>query len=114
MFGCGGDRDRSKRPLMGAVAVRRADLVFVTSDNPRSEEPSDIAADILGGMSAGESTRGAVRVELDRRLAIRSALTAASRDDVVLIAGKGHETCQSFKGKSVPCDDREVAREELT
>lgn len=114
VFGCGGDRDRSKRPLMGAVAVRRADLVFVTSDNPRSEEPSDIAADILGGMSAGESTRGAVRVELDRRLAIRSALTAASRDDVVLIAGKGHETCQSFKGKSVPFDDREVAREELT
>ncbi|MEX1023454.1 MAG: UDP-N-acetylmuramoyl-L-alanyl-D-glutamate--2,6-diaminopimelate ligase [Planctomycetota bacterium] len=113
VFGCGGDRDRTKRPLMGAVAVQGADLVFVTSDNPRSEEPEAIVADVLGGMPADDFARGAVRVELDRRQAIRSALAAATPHDVILIAGKGHETWQSFKQGRVPFDDRQVVREEL-
>jgi UDP-N-acetylmuramoyl-L-alanyl-D-glutamate--2,6-diaminopimelate ligase len=109
VFGCGGDRDRAKRPAMGAVASRGADLAIVTSDNPRSEPASEIAAAVLAGASGGAT----VRVELDRRAAIRDAIVEAAPGDVVLVAGKGHETGQTTGSVTTPFDDREVAREEL-
>jgi len=107
VFGCGGDRDRSKRPLMGAVAARLCDHVIVTSDNPRSEPPEAIVAEILRGMNGG---RGASReVIMDRRDAIQRAVELAEPGDVVVIAGKGHETTQVLRDRSVPFDDRQVA-----
>ncbi|HKE00152.1 MAG TPA: UDP-N-acetylmuramoyl-L-alanyl-D-glutamate--2,6-diaminopimelate ligase [Planctomycetota bacterium] len=110
VFGCGGDRDRTKRPRMGAVARELADRVIVTSDNPRSESPMAIASSILEG-AGGTGPR--VRVELDRRRAIRFAVTDAKAGDVILIAGKGHETYQIVGDATLPFDDREVAREAL-
>jgi UDP-N-acetylmuramoyl-L-alanyl-D-glutamate--2,6-diaminopimelate ligase len=110
VFGCGGDRDPTKRPLMGEAAGRGADLVVVTSDNPRSEDPQRIADAILEGM---RGTPAAVEVELDRRAAIRSAVHAAAAGDVVVIAGKGPETGQTIAGRTLPFDDAVVAREEL-
>ena len=107
VFGCGGDRDRAKRPLMGAIAERLADAVVVTSDNPRSEEPQAIIDEILAGVS------GPVEVEPDRAAAIGGAIEAAGEGDVVLIAGKGHEQGQEFADRTIPFDDREVAREAL-
>lgn len=109
VFGAGGDRDRGKRPAMGAVASRLADLVVLTNDNPRSEDQSQIVADIRAGMSAS----AAVIVELDRRAAIVGALRDARPGDVVVIAGKGHETTQEFSEKTIPFDDREIVRKEL-
>jgi UDP-N-acetylmuramoyl-L-alanyl-D-glutamate--2,6-diaminopimelate ligase len=109
VYGCGGDRDRAKRPRMGAAAARLADQAYLTSDNPRSEDPAAIAADVLAGVPA---ERPAV-VELDRRRAIRAALATARPGDVVVIAGKGHETGQTAGGVTIPFDDREVARAEL-
>ncbi len=112
VFGAGGDRDRGKRPLMGEVAARLADAVFVTSDNPRSEEPEAIVEEILQGLGEGASA-GVVR-EVDRRRAISVALGSAEPGDVVVIAGKGHEQGQEFvDGRKEPFDDREVAREAL-
>jgi len=110
VFGCGGDRDRSKRPLMGEVATRLADVAILTSDNARSEDPGAIALDVLEGVPP---ERVAPAVELDRRAAIRAALRAAGAGDVVVIAGKGHETGQTFDGVTTPFDDRIVAAEEL-
>jgi UDP-N-acetylmuramoyl-L-alanyl-D-glutamate--2,6-diaminopimelate ligase len=110
VFGCGGDRDRTKRPLMGAVATRLADVAVLTSDNARSEDPSAIAGDVLEGVP---SDRDAPIVELDRRAAIRAALRGAGAGDVVVIAGKGHETGQTSDGVTTPFDDRVVAAEEL-
>ncbi len=110
VFGCGGDRDRGKRPLMGEVATRLADLTIVTSDNPRSEDPEAIIAEIEVGAGRGG---GAYLVEPDRRAAIRAALSEAVSNDVVVIAGKGHETGQEFKDRTIPFDDRVVASEEL-
>ena len=110
VFGCGGDRDRTKRPLMGAVAARLADVAILTSDNARSEDPSAIAGDVLEGVP---SDRDAPIVELDRRAAIRAALRGAGAGDVVVIAGKGHETGQTSDGVTTPFDDRVVAAEEL-
>jgi UDP-N-acetylmuramoyl-L-alanyl-D-glutamate--2,6-diaminopimelate ligase len=107
VFGCGGDRDRDKRPKMGAV-TRAADLAVLTSDNPRSEDAAAIAADVIAGVSDPRLV-----VELDRRAAIRDALAVAQPGDVVLIAGKGHEQGQTSAGVTVPFDDRTVAREEL-
>jgi UDP-N-acetylmuramoyl-L-alanyl-D-glutamate--2,6-diaminopimelate ligase len=107
VFGCGGDRDREKRPLMGRVATELADLVVVTSDNPRSEDSRAIVDEILPG------TIGEVVVELDRRAAIAWAIEAAREGDVVVIAGKGHELGQEIAGEIHPFDDREVAREAL-
>ena len=107
VFGCGGDRDRGKRPLMGRVASELADVVVVTSDNPRSEDPAAIIEEILGGIS------GEVEVEPDRRRAIALAIEAAGEGDVVVIAGKGHEQGQELADRTVPFDDREVAREAL-
>jgi UDP-N-acetylmuramoyl-L-alanyl-D-glutamate--2,6-diaminopimelate ligase len=111
VFGAGGDRDRDKRPLMGEIAARLADVPVVTSDNPRSEEPGAILEQILAGI--GERPPDLV-VEVDRRLAIRAALALARSGDVVVIAGKGHEQGQEFEGgRKLPFDDRDVAREEL-
>ena len=108
VFGCGGDRDRSKRPLMGRVCAELADLAVVTSDNPRSEEPMAIINEILAGVPTGAT----VAVEPDRRMAIRLALTEAGPDDVVLVAGKGHEPFQELADRTVPFDDRRVVAEE--
>jgi UDP-N-acetylmuramoyl-L-alanyl-D-glutamate--2,6-diaminopimelate ligase len=116
VFGAGGDRDRDKRPLMGAAARRLADHVFVTSDNPRSEEPDAIIAAIVAGAREAEreGASSTLEVEPERRAAIERALTVARDGDVVLIAGKGHEQGQEFEGgRKVPFDDREVAREAL-
>jgi UDP-N-acetylmuramoyl-L-alanyl-D-glutamate--2,6-diaminopimelate ligase len=111
VFGCGGDRDRSKRPLMGAVASRLSDVVIVTSDNPRSEPPQSIIDEVLRGMNGG---RGAARHAIvDRREAIAKALELAGDGDAVVIAGKGHETYQQVRDKQLPFDDRVVVRELL-
>jgi UDP-N-acetylmuramoyl-L-alanyl-D-glutamate--2,6-diaminopimelate ligase len=110
VFGCGGDRDRGKRPLMGETVTRLADLTVITTDNPRSEDPMAIIADIEPGAIRGA---GSYVIESDRRLAIRMALSDARTGDVVLIAGKGHETGQKFRDHTVPFDDRVVAAEEL-
>jgi UDP-N-acetylmuramoyl-L-alanyl-D-glutamate--2,6-diaminopimelate ligase len=107
VFGCGGDRDRGKRPLMGRIASELADVAIVTSDNPRTEDPDAIIAEILEGVS------GPVEVEPDRRAAIVRAIELAGDGDVLVIAGKGHETYQEINGEKRPFDDREVAREAL-
>jgi UDP-N-acetylmuramoyl-L-alanyl-D-glutamate--2,6-diaminopimelate ligase len=109
VFGCGGDRDPSKRPLMGAAAARGADVVVLTSDNPRHEDPRAIADAVLPALGSD----GDVTVELDRRAAIRLALAGATDGDVVVIAGKGPETGQTVAGRTLPFDDAVVAREEL-
>ena len=111
VFGCGGDRDRAKRPAMGKVAAGLADVVLVTSDNPRSEDPMAIIAEVVAGVPSGVDPI----VEPDRRKAIALALARAGRDagDVVVVAGKGHESGQTAGGVTVPFDDRDVAREEL-
>jgi UDP-N-acetylmuramoyl-L-alanyl-D-glutamate--2,6-diaminopimelate ligase len=113
VFGCGGDRDRTKRPIMGHLAVRYADRVFITSDNPRSEDPLAIMQDIEAGARAEEGSSGKYILIPDRREAIREALAEARADDVVLIAGKGHETYQIIGDRTLPFDDRQVAREFL-
>ena len=111
-FGCGGDRDPLKRPLMGRVGSELANLAVITSDNPRSEDPDAIIAAILGGVA--DDRRICVEVEPDRRAAIALALSRAQPDDLVVIAGKGHEQGQEFGGgQKIPFDDRTVAREEL-
>jgi UDP-N-acetylmuramoyl-L-alanyl-D-glutamate--2,6-diaminopimelate ligase len=110
VFGAGGDRDRGKRPLMGGIAAREADIAIVTSDNPRSEDPDAIIAEILTGID----DRTGVEVDADRRAAIRRAVELAEPGDVLVIAGKGHEQGQEFAGgRKEPFDDREVAREAL-
>jgi UDP-N-acetylmuramoyl-L-alanyl-D-glutamate--2,6-diaminopimelate ligase len=111
VFGAGGDRDSAKRPMMGEVAARLADLVVLTSDNPRSEDPAAILADIAAGMPAGAAP--GVRTEPDRRRAIALAVGAVRPGGVVVIAGKGHETTQTVGDTILPFDDRVVAREAL-
>jgi UDP-N-acetylmuramoyl-L-alanyl-D-glutamate--2,6-diaminopimelate ligase len=111
VFGCGGDRDRDKRPEMGATAAELADRVVVTSDNPRSEDPMAIINATVGGVPADYRTN--VVIEPDRRNAIAVALQMARRGDVVLVAGKGHEATQTIGDTVVPFDDRVVTRELL-
>jgi UDP-N-acetylmuramoyl-L-alanyl-D-glutamate--2,6-diaminopimelate ligase len=121
VFGAGGDRDRGKRPLMGEIAARLADVVTVTSDNPRSEDPERIIEEIMDGVGAatGEvgsyaSATGNVRAITDRRGAIEQTISAARAGDVVILAGKGHEQGQEFAdGRKVPFDDASVARQAL-
>ncbi len=111
VFGCGGERDRGKRPLMGAVAARHADLVVLTSDNPRGENPDAIIAQIREGMPALEHSR--LLVEVDRSAAIRAAVMAANAADVVLLAGKGHESYQEIDGSKLPFSDSREAKAAL-
>ena len=108
LFGCGGDRDRTKRPLMGAAVEELADLAVVTSDNPRTEAPMAIIRDILAGMTGGGAE---VRVEPDRRAAIAWALDQGRPGDVIVLAGKGHETYQEVNGVQYPMDEREIVAE---
>ena len=105
LFGCGGDRDRAKRPLMGAAAGRASDLCVLTSDNPRSEDPQRILDDVLPGLR-----ESGVRylMEVDRARAIRALLAEAREHDVAVIAGKGHEKTQTIGGEQLPFDDAEV------
>ncbi len=105
IFGCGGDRDQSKRPKMAQVSEELSDLTIVTSDNPRSEDPEAICRQILQGFKK----KGSYHVELDRRKAIEKAVELATPDDIILIAGKGHETYQIFAHKTIEFDDRKVA-----
>lgn len=111
VFGCGGDRDRKKRPLMGGIAARFSDFTIVTSDNPRSEEPQDIINEIVPGVEEVKDSRYAVIP--DRREAIRHAIYLARPGDLVVIAGKGHETYQLVKGQVLDFDDRKVAAQFL-
>jgi UDP-N-acetylmuramyl-tripeptide synthetase len=113
VFGCGGNRDRTKRPIMGRLAAMLADVAIVTSDNPRHEEPQAIIDEILTGTAAGPETRAEVLVEPDRRAAIHAALSQARQNDIVLIAGKGHEDYQIVGDEVLPFDDGQVAREWL-
>jgi UDP-N-acetylmuramoyl-L-alanyl-D-glutamate--2,6-diaminopimelate ligase len=121
VFGCGGDRDRGKRPLMGAIAGRLADTAILTSDNPRTEEPLRIIAEVEAGLLQGGLARidegrvaagaGGYLVEPDRRAAIAMALRIAAAGDLVVIAGKGHEDYQLVAGRRLDFDDRAVVRE---
>ena len=110
LFGCGGDRDRTKRPLMGMAAGELSDFVVLTSDNPRSEDPLDIMNDAMVGLRRFDTPHVA---EPDRAKAIRAAIGEAKAGDVVLIAGKGHENYQVLREKTIHFDDRETAREVL-
>ena len=112
VFGCGGDRDRTKRPRMAAVAGELADQIIVTSDNPRTEDPQQIIDDVLSGFSVDQRTK--VVIQLDRFDAIRTAIERADDGDIILIAGKGHEDYQIVGDTKLSFDDREVAREILT
>jgi UDP-N-acetylmuramoyl-L-alanyl-D-glutamate--2,6-diaminopimelate ligase len=105
LFGCGGDRDRGKRPMMGRIAARYSDLAIITTDNPRSEDPSDICADITRGMPPGS-----YKVVLDREEAIDFVLHEAEPGDVVVLAGKGHETYQDIAGERIPFDEAAIVR----
>jgi UDP-N-acetylmuramoyl-L-alanyl-D-glutamate--2,6-diaminopimelate ligase len=107
VFGCPGDRDKAKRPIMGGIAARLADLTIVTTDDPHSEKPEVIIKEIMTGVTGNESR---VTSQLDRKLAIEEALQQAKKGDIVLIAGRGHEKFQDFGDKQVPFDDREVVR----
>ncbi|HET6960085.1 MAG TPA: UDP-N-acetylmuramoyl-L-alanyl-D-glutamate--2,6-diaminopimelate ligase [Vicinamibacterales bacterium] len=115
VFGCGGDRDRTKRPLMGAVAGRLSDLIVITSDNPRSEDPNRIIEEIRRGITPDtrrDSSQGVLTI-VDRRAAIAKAIEVAGSGDVVLVAGKGHEKYQVIGDRTLPFDDVAVAREAL-
>ena len=105
VFGCGGDRDRSKRPLMGSIAEELSDQLFITSDNPRSEEPQKIVNDILMGIKKREK----ITIEIDRFKAINESIKFANKEDIVLIAGKGHEDYQILNDKVINFDDRKIA-----
>jgi UDP-N-acetylmuramoyl-L-alanyl-D-glutamate--2,6-diaminopimelate ligase len=115
VFGCGGDRDRTKRPLMGAVAGRLSDLIVITSDNPRSEDPLRIIEEVQRGITADTRRDTAQRIltVVDRREAIGKAIDTARAGDLVLLAGKGHEKYQVIGGQVLPFDDVAVAREAL-
>jgi len=108
VFGCGGDRDRTKRPIMGEIAVEKSDFVIATSDNPRSEDPLAILAEIEPGLRKGPAR---FKIIPDRREAIESAVAMANPGDAVVIAGKGHEDYQIIGKQVIPFDDRKLAAE---
>jgi UDP-N-acetylmuramoyl-L-alanyl-D-glutamate--2,6-diaminopimelate ligase len=110
VFGCGGDRDKGKRPHMGTAVAAVADIAIVTSDNPRGEDPVAIIADITRAMTG---TRTEVRVDADRASAIASAISLAGSGDIVVIAGKGHEPYQEVAGVFVPFSDVDIARDAI-
>jgi UDP-N-acetylmuramoyl-L-alanyl-D-glutamate--2,6-diaminopimelate ligase len=110
VFGCGGNRDRTKRPIMGRTAATKTEVAIVTSDNPRHEDPNFIIKEIVGGMTDASAK---VEVEPDRRAAIAKAIGQARDGDIVLIAGKGHEDYQLVGDQVLSFDDRQVAREIL-
>ena len=105
VFGCGGDRDSGKRPLMGSIAEEFSDNVFITSDNPRSEDPEKIVSEILKGIEK----RDQIKIEIDRFKAIKESIEFAKKEDIVLIAGKGHEDYQILNDKIIDFDDRKIA-----
>ena len=109
VFGCGGDRDPTKRPKMGKIAEDLSDIVLVTSDNPRSENPNQIISDILSGIKNTSD----IIVDADRKNAIQIAIKKANKNDVIVIAGKGHEDYQILKDKTIHFDDREEVRKAL-
>ena len=109
VFGCGGDRDRGKRPLMGRIAALGADMVIVTNDNPRTENPDRIIDEIVAGMPEEAS----YAIEPDRRAAISLALSEAASGDLILVAGKGHEQYQIFGSDRIPFDEREAIAEAI-
>lgn len=113
VFGCGGDRDATKRPIMGGIAATYGDIIFVTSDNPRTEDPNTIVDQVAAGVIAKLGAQGNYKVIVDRKEAIRSAISIAEEGDIILIAGKGHENYQILKDKTIHFDDREIAREAL-
>lgn len=108
VFGCGGDRDATKRPIMGEIAQRLSDIAILTSDNPRTENPHLIIEDVKKGMNGDHYL-----VEEDREQAIVKAIEIAQKNDIILIAGKGHETYQILGRKKIHFDDREIARREI-
>ena len=108
VFGCGGDRDKTKRPVMGEIAGRIADYTIITSDNPRTEEPEKIIEDIQKGI---EKTKGKYEVIVNRKEAIKKAIIMANKRDIVILAGKGHEVYQEIKGKKYPFDERKIVKE---
>ena len=108
VFGCGGDRDKEKRPLMGEVAGRVADFSIITSDNPRTENPSEIIAEIEEGI---KKTKGKYKVIEDRKEAIKEAIKMINKRDIVVLAGKGHETTQEINGEKIPFDERVIVKE---
>jgi len=110
VFGCGGDRDKEKRPEMGAIAGRLADFSIVTSDNPRTEKPEDITADIEKGI---EKTKGNYKVIVNRKEAIKEAIKMANKKDIIILAGKGHETYQEINGETKEFDERKIVKEIL-
>jgi UDP-N-acetylmuramoyl-L-alanyl-D-glutamate--2,6-diaminopimelate ligase len=110
VFGCGGERDRNKRPLMGEAAGKGSDFVVLTSDNPRSEDPLAIINNAVVGLQRSGTKH---KIEPDRGAAIHLALSEARRGDIVLIAGKGHERMQTLRMETIPFDDRHVAAEAL-
>jgi UDP-N-acetylmuramoyl-L-alanyl-D-glutamate--2,6-diaminopimelate ligase len=113
VFGCGGDRDATKRPIMGRIAAQYGDVVYVTSDNPRTEDPVQIVKDVEVGVKDGLREGTHYEVIVDRREAIQHAIQNAKAGDIVLIAGKGHEDYQILKDKTIHFDDREEARAAL-
>jgi UDP-N-acetylmuramoyl-L-alanyl-D-glutamate--2,6-diaminopimelate ligase len=110
VFGCGGDRDRTKRPIMGKIAAEMSDITLVTSDNPRTEHPTAIIGEIVAGIGPELQDSSRLLVIEDRQIAIKKAIEIAQPHDVVLIAGKGHETYQEIDGVRHEFDDREIAK----
>ena len=108
VFGCGGNRDSAKRPIMGEISGKTADYTIITSDNPRNEEPEEIAKQIESGI---QKTKGKYEVILDRKEAIEKAIKMANKRDIVVLAGKGHELEQEIKGKKNPFDERKIVKE---
>ena len=108
VFGCGGDRDKAKRPIMGEVSGKIADFTFITTDNPRTEEPEEIVKEIEEGI---KKTKGKYKVVVDRKEAIKEAINMANKQDIIVLAGKGHEPYQEINGKKYPFDERIIVKE---